>query len=289
MSDAPPPPGRQEPPAIDTTVSHVARIWNYWLGGKDNYEVDREVGDRITAILPDVPRLARASRALLGRAVRYLVAEAGIRQFLDVGTGLPTVDNTHEIAQRLAPESRIVYVDHDPLVLAHARALLTSTPEGATAYVHADLREPEAILRGAAGTLDLDRPVALLLMGIMEFITDDEEAYGIVRRLMDALPSGSHLVLYDGTNVIHGERSDRIAEVWNASGNAPLVLRSPERIAAFFDGLELVEPGVVACNRWRPDPAPPGGTGRETGEAGEAGEAGEEEEVDAFCGVGRKP
>ncbi|GAA2388999.1 SAM-dependent methyltransferase [Streptomyces glaucosporus] len=278
MREGPAAPGPQAPPAIDTTVSHVARIWNYWLGGKDNYEVDREVGDRITAILPDVPRLARASRALLGRAVRYLVTEAGVRQFLDVGTGLPTVENTHEIAQRLAPESRIVYVDHDPLVLAHARALLTSTPEGATEYLHADLRDPGTILAGAAETLDLTRPVALLLMGIMEFVTDDEEAYGIVRRLTDALPSGSHLVLYDGTNVIHGERSDRIVEVWNASGNAPLVLRSPERIAAFFDGLELVEPGVVPCNRWRPDPAPGGGPGKAA-----------EEDVDAFCGVGRKP
>ncbi|HEX5569377.1 MAG TPA: SAM-dependent methyltransferase [Streptomyces sp.] len=274
MSDGSPAPGWQAPPTIDTTVSHVARIWNYWLGGKDNYEIDRQVGDQITAILPDVPRLARASRALLARTVRYLVEEAGVRQFLDIGTGLPTADNTHELAQRIAPESRIVYVDNDPLVLAHARALLTSSPEGATEYIHADLRDSEAILRGAADTLDLTRPVALLLMGIMEFITDDDEAYGIVRRLMEGLPSGSHLVMYDGTNVIHGARSDKIVEVWNASGNAPLVLRSPEQIAAFFDGLELVDPGVVPCNQWRPDPAPGGGP---------------EEDVDAFCGVGRKP
>ncbi|MGY1451703.1 SAM-dependent methyltransferase [Streptomyces sp. SS8] len=277
MSDHPPVPEPQAPPVIDTTVSHVARIWNYWLGGKDNYEVDRAVGDQITAILPDVPRLARASRALLGRAVRYLVTEAGVRQFLDIGTGLPTVDNTHDIAQRLAPESRVVYVDNDPLVLAHARALLTSSPEGTTEYIHADLRDPETIIRRAASALDLTRPVALLLMGIMEFVTDDDEAYGIVRRLMAALPQGSHLVLYDGTNVIHGERSDRIVEVWNSSGNAPLVLRGPERIAAFFDGLELVEPGVVSCNRWRPDLAREGRPGED------------EEEVDAFCGVGRKP
>ncbi|NGN68118.1 SAM-dependent methyltransferase [Streptomyces sp. A7024] len=258
---------------VDSSVSHVARIWNYWLGGKDNYRVDREVGDQITAILPDVPVLARASRDLLGRVVRHLVGEAGVRQFLDIGTGLPTVDNTHEIAQQAAPESRIVYVDNDPLVLAHARALLTSTPEGATAYIDADLRDPETILKGAAGTLDFTQPIALLLMGIMEFITDDEEAYGIVRRLLDVLPSGSYLVMYDGTNVIHRERSDQIVEVWNATGNAPLVLRTPEQIGAFFDGLELLEPGVVSCTRWRPEPT----------------SLGEPDEVDAFCAVGRKP
>jgi S-adenosyl methyltransferase len=265
--------GQRAAPPIDRTVSHVARIWNYWLGGKDNYEVDREVGDQITEILPDVPRLARASRALLGRVVRHLAGEAGVRQFLDIGTGLPNVDNTHEIAQRVAPESRTVYVDNDPLVLAHARALLTSAPEGATDYIDADLRAPESILEGAARTLDFARPVALLLMGIVEFVTDDDEAYSIVRRLLDALPSGSYLVMFDGTNVIHGERSDKIVEVWNAAGNAPLVLRTPEQIGAFFDGLELLEPGVVACNRWRPEPSP----------------WGEGEDVDAFCAVGRKP
>ncbi|WP_242902195.1 SAM-dependent methyltransferase [Actinomadura terrae] len=260
-------------PEIDTSVSHVARIWNYWLGGKDNYPVDREVGDQILELLPDVARLARASRLFLNRAVWYMAAEAGIRQFIDIGTGLPTVDNTHEVAQRAAPESRIVYVDNDPLVLAHAQALLTSTPEGATAYIDADLREPELILAGAAATLDFSRPIGLTLMGILEFITDDAEAQSIVRRLLAALPSGSHFAMYDGTNVIHGAASDRIVELWNAEGNAGLVLRSPERIARFFDGLELLEPGVVSVARWRPEVTvgePP-------------------EEVDAFCGMGRKP
>ena len=156
----------QSSPEIDTTVSHSARIWDYWLGGKDNYPIDREVGDRIADMLPDIVTHARADRMFLGRAVRYLAGEAGIRQFLDIGTGLPTVDNTHEVAQRVAPDSRIVYVDNDPLVLVHARALLTSTSEGATDYLHADLRDPGAIIDGAARTLDLARPVAITMLGV---------------------------------------------------------------------------------------------------------------------------
>ncbi|MDP8930115.1 MAG: SAM-dependent methyltransferase [Actinomycetota bacterium] len=274
MSDSSPHPTEQRPTSgIDTSVSHVARIWNYWLGGKDNYPVDREVGDQILQILPDVAHLARASRAFLTRAVRYLAGEAGIRQFLDIGTGLPTVDNTHEVAQRVAPESRIVYVDNDPLVLVHARALLTSTPEGATDYIDADLREPDKILAAAAKLLDFSKPVALMLFGVVEFITDDDEAYGIVNRLKDALPSGSYLTMYDGTNVIHKEASDRIVQLWNESGSTPLVLRSPEGIARFFDGWEILEPGIVSCTLWRPEPSP----------------FGPPVEVDAFCGVGRKP
>ncbi|PRX98075.1 SAM-dependent methyltransferase [Allonocardiopsis opalescens] len=264
--------GGGAPPTIDTSVSHVARIWNYWLGGKDNYPVDREVGEQILGILPEVAVLARASRALLVRAVTHLAGEAGVRQFLDIGTGLPTQDNTHEVAQRVAPESRVVYVDNDPLVLAHARALLVGSPEGETDYVDADVRDPARVLREASRTLDLDRPVALMLMGIMEFVTDDGQARAVVRELMDALPSGSYLMMYDGTNVVHRERSDAVARQWNASGSTPLVLRSPEQIAGFFDGLELLEPGVVSLTRWRPEP----GTG-------------DGPEVDAFCGLGRKP
>ncbi|GAA0555682.1 SAM-dependent methyltransferase [Actinomadura livida] len=258
-------------PLVDTSVPHVARIWNYWLGGVDNFPVDRQVGDQIIGMLPDVARLARASRLYLNRVVWPLAAEVGVRQFIDIGTGLPTVDNTHEVAQRAAPESRIVYVDHDPLVLEHARSLLTSTPQGRTAYLHADMRDPGRILEAAAETLDFGEPVALTMMGVLEFIPDDAEAYAIVRRLLDAVPSGSHLAMYDGTNVVHGESSDRIVEVWNASGDTPLVLRTPEQIERFFDGLELVEPGVVPVTHWRPD-AP-----------------GEPEAVDAFGGVGRKP
>ena len=258
-------------PGIDTSVSHVARIWNYWLGGKDNYPVDREVGDQILGILPDVARLARASRRFLNRVVGYLAAEAGVRQFIDIGTGLPTVDNTHEVAQRAAPESRIVYVDNDPLVLAHAKSLLTSTPEGGTAYIDADLREPAGILAGAAETLDFDEPIAFTLMGVLEFVPDDAQAYRVVRRLMDAVTSGSYFAMYDGTNVVHGEASDRIVDVWNASGNAQLTLRTPEQIAGFFEGLDMVEPGIVPVTHWRPDTP------------------GEPEAVDAFGGVGRKP
>ncbi|GLZ07760.1 hypothetical protein Acsp03_52260 [Actinomadura sp. NBRC 104412] len=265
--------GSGDRPKIDTTVPHVARIWNYWLGGKDNYEVDQQVGDEITRMLPTVPVLARASRQFLNRAVSHLAGEAGVRQFLDIGTGLPTVDNTHEVAQRLAPDARIVYVDNDPLVLTHAQAMLTSTEEGACDYIDADLRNPEYILENAARTLDFDRPVALMLMGILEFITDDEEAYRIVDHLVGALAPGSYLVMYDGTNVIHGEASDRIVEVWNESGNAPLVLRSPEQIARFFKGLDILEPGLVPVSQWRPDPNP----------------FGEPEAVDAYGAVGRKP
>jgi hypothetical protein len=180
---------------IDTTVPHSARIWNYWLGGKDNYAVDREAGDQYVKVFPGIVDVARAGRAFLARAVRYLTLEAGIRQFLDVGTGLPTVDNTHELAQRAAPASRIVYVDNDPLVLAHARALLTSTPEGVTDYIDADMRDPGAVLARAASTLDLGQPVGLMIMGVMGHIPDDDEAQSIVQRLLAGLPSGSYLAL----------------------------------------------------------------------------------------------
>jgi hypothetical protein len=258
--------------AIDTTVPHSARIWNYWLGGKDNYAVDRAAGDGYAKVFPGIVDVARASRAFLTRSIRYLAQEAGIRQFLDVGTGLPTADNTHQVAQRIAPEARIVYVDNDPLVLAHARALLTSTPEGATDYVHADLREAGKIMAEAAKTLDFTRPIALILSGIMGHVTDIGEARSIVRRLMDGLPSGSYLSLNDGTNVI-AEEFEQAQQGYNQSGALPYILRTPDEIASFFDGLELVEPGVVSCPRWRPEAAPNGPPA----------------EVDAFCGVARKP
>ncbi|HEX8133229.1 MAG TPA: SAM-dependent methyltransferase [Actinomycetes bacterium] len=260
-------------PQIDTTVPHSARIWNYWLGGKDNYPVDRAAGDQYRQAFPGIVDVARGSRGFLTRAVRYLAGEAGIRQFLDVGTGLPTADNTHEVAQRVAPESRVVYVDNDPLVLAHARALLTSTPQGVTRYIEADLREPDKILEAAATTLDFTEPVALMLMGIVGHITDEQEARSIVRRLLEALPSGSYLALCDGTDT--DPAGVEAQERYNRSGAVPYRLRSPEQIAGFFEGLELVEPGVVSCPRWRPDPADAAG--------------GPPAEVDAFGGVGRKP
>ena len=258
---------------IDTTVPHPARIWNYWLGGKDNYAIDRLVGDQTIEVYPDIVEVARLQRAFLGRAIRYLAGEAGIRQFLDIGTGLPTVDNTHEVAQRIAPQSRIVYVDNDPLVIVHARALLTSVPEGVTNYVQADLHDPRAILAEAAKTLDFTQPIAITMLGIMIFISDDGEANAITRRLVDALPSGSYLVMSHTTNAIHGARTDEAVRIWNQAGSVPMVIRSPEQIAGFFDGLELLEPGVVPVSQWRPDPDSPGA----------------DREVDEFCAIGRKP
>src|SRR6266404_1156413 len=183
MSDDSSLPELQPSAQIDTTVSHSARIWDYWLGGKDNYPVDREVGDRIEEMLPDIVKQARADRMFLGRVVRYLTGEAGVRQFLDIGTGLPTVDNTHEVAQRVAPECRVVYADNDPLVLVHARALLTSTPEGATDYIHADLHDPDDIIAGAARTLDFGQPIAITLLGVLWHVLDNDQAYAIISRL----------------------------------------------------------------------------------------------------------
>ena len=238
-------------PDIDVSIPHSARIWNYWLGGKDNFQVDREAGDEFLALYPGQRDKARACRYFLARAVRFLAVEQGVRQFLDVGTGLPTADNTHEVAQRVAPESRIVYVDNDPLVLAHARILLTSSREGATHYVDADLHDPEAILAEASGILDLDRPVALLLIGVLGHVEDDDEARSIVRRLLDGLPSGSYLVQCDGVDT--DEAYIAALEHYRDSGGVPYNVRSSAQIAAFFDGLELVDPGVVPIPQWRPE------------------------------------
>ena len=239
---------------IDTTVPHSARIWNYWLGGKDHYPVDRAAGDKYRETYPGIVDTARAVRYFMARTVRYLAAEAGVRQFLDVGTGLPAVDNTHEIAQRVAPESRIVYVDNDPLVLAHARALLSSRPEGACDYVDADLREPAQILTAAARTLDFSQPVAVLLMGVLGHVSD----YGTARAAVDGLVShcapGSYLALADSVRV--GDAHITAGEKYAETGAVPYQLRSPEEIDGFFHGLELVEPGVVPVQQWRPDPAP---------------------------------
>ncbi len=255
--------------AIDTTVSHSARIWNYWLGGKDNYQVDREVGEQILGFVPELVRSARADRRFLLRAVQYLAGEEGIRQFLDIGTGLPTADNTHQVAQRVAPESRIVYVDNDPLVLVHARALLTSTPQGACDYLEADVRDPSAILQGAARTLDLARPVAIMMLGILNFVLDDSEAQSVVRQLLDGVPSGSYLVISHPTTEVDAEPMTQAVQFWNQQGSASMTLRTREEIARFFDGMDLAGPGVVSCSRWRP---------------GQDDTA----EVTHFCGVARK-
>ncbi|MFJ7065221.1 SAM-dependent methyltransferase [Streptomyces sp. NPDC101115] len=255
---------------IRTDIAHNARVWNYWLGGKDNYPVDRAVGDQVTSFHPSIGAVARADRAFLGRVVTHLAAEAGVRQFLDIGTGLPTADNTHEVAQRVAPESRIVYVDNDPIVLTHARALLTSSPEGVTEYVDADAHDPERIIRAAAGTLDFTRPVAVLMLGILNFVIDGDKARSIVRTVMDAVPSGSYLALthptYDAD--LGGEANVAAMEFWNANATPPITARGRAEFASFLDGLDLLEPGIVSCARWR---------------------APEAAEVAQFGAVGRKP
>jgi hypothetical protein len=244
----------REPPMIDTSVPHVARVYDYWLGGKNNYAVDREAGDEAIRAYPDMRSSVRANRAFLRRSVRYLAVEAGIRQFLDVGTGLPSASNTHEVAQAAAPESRIVYVDNDPIVLAHARALLTSDPQGATAYLDADARDTGRILTGAAGLLDFSEPVAVMLIAILQLVTDDDDPYQLVAELTAAVPSGSFLVIThvagDMGRMTPGalEAARRLSELLPLRVNP----RSQAQVTKFFDGLELVEPGVVPIQQWRP-------------------------------------
>jgi hypothetical protein len=254
VTDDRPAPGVPPTSKIDTTVPHSARIWNYWLGGKDHYPVDRAAGDKYREVYPGIIDTARAVRYFMARTVRYLAAEAGVRQFLDVGTGLPAVDNTHEIAQRVVPESRVVYVDNDPLVLAHARALLSSRPEGACDYVDADMRDPAQILTAAARTLDFGQPVALLLMGVLGHVSDYAAARAVVDGLLAAFPPGSYLALADSVRT--GDAHIAAGENYADSGAVPYQLRSPDEITGFFHGLELVEPGVVPVPDWRPDPAP---------------------------------
>ena len=259
------------PPQLDTSEAHSARVWNYLLGGKDNFAADRQTGDLILKMFPAIAHNARVQRRFLARAVRYLAADAGITQFLDIGTGLPTANNTHQVAQQIVPHARIVYVDNDPLVLVHAEALLTSAPGGVTSYIEADVRDPDTILRGAARTLDFSRPVALMLLGIMGQIDDSDQPGSIVTWLLDALPPGSYLALSDGTDT-NPELNQAIA-IYNQNSASSYHLRSPDRIAGFFTGLDLVPPGVVTTSRWRPDV-------RDADE--------EPREVDAICGVGRK-
>jgi len=241
-------------PAIDSSMPHSARVWNYWLGGKDFYPVDRMVGDQVMQMFPDISQLARADRA-----------------FLDIGTGLPTANNTHQVAQAIAPSSRIVYVDNDPLVLVHARALLTSTPEGACDYIDADMRDTSTILAEAARTLDFSRPVALMMLGIVGQVPDSDQPGLIIRQLMEPMPSGSYLALSDGTNT--SESFTTAVEAYNQSSANTYHPRSPAALTGFFDGLKLVSPGVVELNKWRPDATlfPDAG------------------EVPGMGGVGRKP
>jgi S-adenosyl methyltransferase len=244
----------REPPKIDTSVPHVARVYDYWLGGKNNFAADRETGEEAIRAYPDMRSSVQANRAFLKRSVQYLTEEAGIRQFLDVGTGLPSASNTHEVAQASAPESRIVYVDNDPIVLAHARALLTSDPQGATGYLDADAHDTDKILTAAAELLDFSEPVAVMLLAILQLITDDDDPYQIVAGLTAALPSGSFLVIThvagDMGQLTPGalEAARRLSELLPQRVNP----RNQAQVTKFFDGLELVEPGVVPVQQWRP-------------------------------------
>ena len=259
-------------PPLDTSQPHSARVWNYWLGGKDNYPAHQALGDLILRDFPEMVDVARAQRTFLRRAVTHLVLEEGIDQFLDLGTGLPTHNNTHEIAQSANPSARVVYVDNDPMVLAHARALLTGTEEGVTDYVDADVLDPDSVLKAAARTLDLDRPVGVTLLGILGH-HPHERAVPLTRAYLDRLPSGSFLSVADSTDTSEGMR--RAAEAWNADAPLPYILRSPEQFADYVAGLELVDPGVVPALEWRSEQIEVGG---------ELPTA-----ADEYCGMGRKP
>jgi trans-aconitate methyltransferase len=284
MSTQDPSPSTQDPatstqdPAtdsvqLDTGVPHIARVYNVWLGGKDNYQADRDAAARVMAAFPGITASVRAQRAFLGRAVHYLVADAGIRQFLDIGTGLPTANNTHEVAQRVAPEARVVYVDHDPIVLAHARALLTGSPAGATDYIDGDLRDTGQVLAQAARTLDFTQPLAVMLLGVLHCIPDGDDPYGLVQRLMASVPSGSYLVLAHPASDVATEQMARSTQAYHEQGAERLTMRSHAQVSRFFDGLDPVPPGLVQLHRWRPG----------TGGLGTA------QELPNYGGVGHKP
>jgi S-adenosyl methyltransferase len=248
---------KAQAPTFDSSVAHIARVYNYWLGGKDNYAVDRAAGDRTMAEYPGIVASARANRAFLRRAVRFLVAEAGVQQFLDVGTGIPTSDNTHEVAQSLAPQSRIVYVDNDPVVLAHARALLTSTSEGVTDYLDADLRETGPILERAARILDFSQPVAIMMLAVLQLVRDDDDPYRVVADLLAAVPPGSYLVLSHPTSDVRQDQVTAMVARLNDLIAEKVTTRDRDQVARFFAGQELVEPGLVNVSDWRPDTAGP--------------------------------
>ena len=241
-----------EPVSFDTNVAHVARVYDYWLGGKDNFAADRAAGDQAIRAFPNIVLSARANRAFQQRVVRFLAGEAGIGQFLDIGTGIPTVNHTHQVAQSVAPQSRVVYADNDPVVLAHARALLDSHPEGATYYIDADLHNPEKILGGARELLDFSRPVAVMLMAILQHVDDEHDPHTIVATLMGAMPPGSYLALSHPANDIDAEAMAKMAGVLNQMMAEKVTFRDRAGVAMFFDGLELVEPGLVQASKWRP-------------------------------------
>ncbi|MBV9092432.1 MAG: SAM-dependent methyltransferase [Streptosporangiaceae bacterium] len=273
MTQAGPQGAASQPLPFDPSVPNPARMWNYWIGGKDHFAADREAAEQALEVMPSLPVIAQLVRRFLINTVHELASEHGIRQFLDLGTGLPTADNAHDVAQRVAPDARIVYADYDPVVLSHARALLTSTPEGKTDYLQADLRDPEAILSAAARTLDFSRPVAVLLLAVLHFIPDSDDPYGVIRRLMAGVPSGSYLVICHAAGDIEAEAVAEHARRYNQRAAAQITPRSREQVARFFDGLDMDERGLVPLSEWfgasQPD------TGKVSGLAG-------------YCGIGRK-
>ena len=270
--------GGAELTAFDTSVANPARIWNYWLGGKDNFAADREAAEKVLEVIPSMRLLARLARAQLIDAVRQLAGEFGIRQFLDIGTGLPTASNTHEVAQALAPESRIVYVDNDPVVISHAHALLAGTPEGVTDYLDADLRDPAKILAEAPRVLDFSQPIGVLLIGVLHFIADSDDPYGIVAQLMDAVSSGSYLVIVHGASDIQAEAVAESSRLYNQMSSVPYTPRSHEQVTRFFAGLDLVDPGVVPIGHRPPPGQPDASVGSAPADGGTS-----------YCGIGRKP
>jgi hypothetical protein len=252
MSVEPERPTYQLSTEIDTSVAHPARVYDYWLGGKDNFAADREAAERVLAVTPGLRRRVRANRDFLARVVRYLAGPAGIRQFLDIGTGIPSANNTHEVAQLIEPTARVVYVDNDPIVLAHARALLTGTRRGATDYIQADLRDPAPILAAAHDTLDFDQPVAVMLLGVLHLVQDQEDPWAIVDRLMSAVPVGSYLAIsHPALEIEPGQQEAQ--RRYNERVSTPQTLRTRPEVERFFTNLELVEPGLVQVHQWRPD------------------------------------
>jgi hypothetical protein len=260
------------PLGFDISVAHPARVYDYWLGGKDHFEPDRIAAQEVIAVRPTIIRDIRANREFLGRVVRFLAGEAGIRQFLDIGTGIPSANNTHEVAQSVAPDCRIVYVDNDPIVLAHARALLTSTPEGTCAYLDADLKDTGKILQEAERTLDFSRPVAVLFIGVLHLVSDADEPLRIMGEMLDATVAGSYLALTQPAKDVNADQVAEGARRYNEHVKTPQTRRTYAETLRFFDGMEVVPPGLVQCHRWRPAP----------------GAVGLEENVSAYGGVARK-
>ena len=260
------------PPSFDTSVAHQARVYDYLLGGKDNYAADRAATEAWLKIDPELAFTVRANRAFLGRVVRYLTAEAGVRQFLDIGTGIPTANNTHEVAQAIAPEARVVYVDYDPIVLSHARALLTSSDAGATSYIDADLRDTSAILAEARQLLDFTKPVAVMLLAILHAIPEADDPQASVAALMDAVPPGSYLAIsHAGSDLLDQHKQQGLKDVADRMIQNKITYRDREQLTRFFEGAEFVEPGLVRVEEW-PHGSPAAGT----------------EKSSLWCAVGRK-